>query len=88
MTRSPENMPCMELSTPVCCSRMKSKVAALDIDSQYTIFPLAGITTTRPGSSKAAEGVVSEPRGSGSEVYLEGYGREKVNVSGEVVVAV
>lgn len=64
---------------------MKSRVAALEMDSQYAIFPLTGMTTTRPGSVEEADGDTRQPNGRGSEVCFEGYGRVKVNVSGDWV---
>jgi hypothetical protein len=63
-------------------------VAALDIDSQYVIRPLTGITTTRPGSFDAADGDTRQPSGRGSDELFEGYGRANVKVSGEVFGAV
>lgn len=62
---------------------MKSKVAALVMDSQYAILPLTGITTTRPGSVDEADGETRQPNGRGSDVCFEGYGRVNVNVSGD-----
>jgi hypothetical protein len=67
---------------------MKSRVAALEMDSQYAIFPLTGMTMTRPGSSVEEDGVTREARGSGSEACFDGYGRVKMKVSGDVVVEV
>jgi hypothetical protein len=78
----------MDPSTPCRCWRMKSRVAALDIDSQYVIFPLTGITTTSPGSVEDADGDTRDPRGRGSEACFEGYGRVNVKVSGDGVVDV
>jgi hypothetical protein len=51
---------------------MRSKVAALAIDSQYVILPLEGITTTNPGSGVLAEAETREPRGRCSEVCFAG----------------
>lgn len=62
---------------------MKSRVVALEIDSQYVIFPLVGITTTRPGSDEEADGGVRDPSGKGSLECLEGYGSEKMKDSGD-----
>jgi hypothetical protein len=67
---------------------MKSRVAALDMDSQYATLPLMGMTMTRPGSSEEADGVTRDPSGRGSEACFEGYGRVNMNVSGEDVVEV
>lgn len=62
-------------------------VAAQEMVSQNVTRPLEGMTTTRPGSVDEAEGETKDARGSGS-VFLDGYGRAKVNVSGEGVVEV
>ena len=61
-------------------------MAALEMDSQYVILPVVGITTTRPGSVELAEGDTSEPRGRGSPGCFDGCGRVKVKVSGVVVL--
>ena len=75
----------MVSSTPVRCS-LKSKVAALDIDSQYVILPVVGTTTTSPGSVDDAEAETRQPSGNGSEMCFEGFGRAKVKVSGEDIL--
>jgi len=67
---------------------MRSMVAAHEIVSQKVIRPLAGMTTTKPGSVDDADGGTSDARGRGSVGLREGYGREKVNVSGDGVVDV
>lgn len=51
------------------------------------ILPVDGITTTRPGSSEDADAETRDPRGRGSDICFEGYGRANVNVSGEGVLA-
>lgn len=66
---------------------MRSIVAAQEMVSQKVIRPLTGMTTTRPGSVDDADGDTKDARGSGS-APLDGYGREKVKVSGEGVVDV
>jgi hypothetical protein len=66
---------------------MKSRVVALDMDSQYVTLPLVGITTTRPGSDVDAEGDTNDPSGKGSEICFEGYGKVKTKDSGEGVGA-
>lgn len=69
-------------STPFRCS-LRSRVAALDIDSQYVILPVVGMTTTSPGSEDEAEAETRDPRGRGSEPCFEGNGRANVKVSGD-----
>jgi hypothetical protein len=49
-------------------------------------LPVDGMTTTRPGSAEDADAETRDPRGRGSVVCFEGYGRAKVNVSGEGIV--
>lgn len=64
---------------------MKSKVVALDIDSQYVTLPLLGITTTKPGSEEDADWGTRAPNGRRSVECFEGYGRVKVKDSGDGV---
>lgn len=50
------------------------------------IFPLAGITTTSPGSAELAGGETNEPSGRRSVSCFDGWGKVKVKVSGVVVL--
>jgi hypothetical protein len=72
----------MVYSTPVRSFFMKTNVAALAIDSQYTTFPLPPITTARPGSADDADGDTRHPTGRAS-FGLDVEGRVKENVSGD-----
>ncbi len=61
-------------------------MAALEIDSQYVILPVVGMTTTSPGSEEDAEADTRDPSGRGSDACLEGCGRENVKVSGDCIL--
>jgi hypothetical protein len=62
---------------------MRSSVAALEMVSQYVIFPEVGNTTTRPGSLVDAEDDTRDPSGRGSDACFEVWGSANVNVSGD-----
>ncbi len=67
---------------------MRSSVAAVDMSSQYVIFPVAGMTTRSPGSEEA-EFETKAPKGSGSEEFLAGCGNVNMYVlegSGDEVI--
>ena len=86
-TFSPECIPGIIYSTPVRSFFIKTNVAALAIDSQYTTFPLPPITTTKPGSADDADGETRHPTGRGSfGLVVDGRLKEKVSGNCDVDV--
>ena len=85
MAVSPESNPGIVVSTPFRCN-LRSRVAALEIDSQYVTLPEEGMITTSPGSEEDADADTSVPIGKGLEVCFEGCGNSKAKVSGETIL--
>lgn len=70
-------------SMPQRCWRVRSKAAALVMDSQYVILPVVGMTMTRPGSADEIEAGTSDPSGRNFAFPFWPFGRLKTKVSGE-----
>ena len=77
---SPESKPGIQPWMPECFCLEKAKVAALDMVSQYMIFPVYGMTTINPGTPPATVDK-SNPRGAVLPGSLQDSGIARVKTS-------
>ena len=80
VTYSPDNKPEIDPCRPFCLCLDNPNDVALDTVSQYTILPVEGIITIRPGGPAVAVDKRT-PRGADAAGSLHGSGNARVKIS-------